>query len=598
MKVKKQPQPATIFQKVEDIISKMMSIRLLPAVLLVLISFLVYHNSLSNGFVYDDYATIVENKFLKLPGISVASFFNHSYFSIAAGESSYRPVSTLSYYLLYKISGLNPFFYHLLSVVLHSFNVTLVYLLAGFILKSRCMALIATLLFACHPVLTEAVNCISYNEDLLAAFFFLLALLCYLKKETLNGRSGDVIYALSLFFFLLGLFSKEMAITLPVIIVLCDLSINNANNRHFSLKFLLCTIKDRWHLYSGYLAVSLFFLIIRFFVLYKPQKAITPYYGSLLERVIYLPSHIFNFFKLAILPINLTADYVFSYPSSFLDIWNLIGVSIVLGLVVFSLWSYKHSPQMLFGIWWFIITLFPVCNLIPIYNPFAERYLYLPLIGLCVAFAYSFSEVLHRLISRPGPARILTLFFTIVVLSLYSNATIARNRDWKSEFTLWSKAVITTPNSSIAHGSLGRVYQAQGRLEEAIREYEKAIDIYPKNYKAFYNLGVLYEGQKDFKKAVQNYKRTIAINPAFVNAHFNLGNIYFNQDFLEDAIYHYAKVIEIIPDDFEALTNLGVAYAKQGNLDAAIAQWEKVLKIDPLNKSVEENIRKAKEMRN
>ena len=598
MKTSRHPQPATIFQKVDDLISKMVSIRLLSIALLVLIPILVFHNSLSNGFVYDDYAVIVENKFLKLPGINVSAFFNHSYFSIAGGESSYRPISTLSYYLLYNIGGLNPFYYHLLSVVLHILTVILVYLLAGFILKSRWMALISGLLFACHPVVTEPVNCISYNEDLLVAFFFLLALLCYLKKEALNGRSGVIIYALSLFFFLLGLFSKEMAITLPVIIVLCDLSTNYADNRPFSLKLLLCTIKDRWHLYSGYLAVSLFFLIIQFFVLFHPQKSLTPNYGSLMERVIYLPNHIFSFLKLAILPINLTPDYVFSYPSSFFDIINIVGFSVVLGLVVFSLWIYKYSTQIFFGIWWFIITLFPVYNLIPIYNPFAERYLYLPLIGLCIAVAYSLAEVLHRVLSQPGLARILTLLVTTVVLSLYSSATIARNREWNSGLTLWSKAVSTTPNSSIAHGSLGQAYQADGRMEEAIREYEKAIDIYPKNYKAYYNLGVLYDGQKDLAKAVQNYKHAIAINPKFVNAHFNLGNIYFNQGILDDAIYHYTKVIEISPDDYEARNNLGVAYAKQGNLDAAIAQWEKVLKIDPLNKSVEENISKAKEMRN
>ena len=91
-----------------------------------LVCIAVYLNSLSNGFVFDDYAVIVENKYLKLPGINVASFFNHSYFKIAGGEASYRPVATLSYYLIYAIAGLNPFFYHLFSVLLHLANVVLV----------------------------------------------------------------------------------------------------------------------------------------------------------------------------------------------------------------------------------------------------------------------------------------------------------------------------------------------------------------------------------------------------------------------------------------------------------------------------------------
>ena len=120
--------------------SKLTANRWLPIMLLILVCIAVYLNSLPNGFVFDDYAVIVENKYLRLPGINFASFFNHSYFNIAGGEASYRPVATLSYYLIYAIAGLNPFFYHLLSVILHMVTVVLVYLLFNLILKHRFTA--------------------------------------------------------------------------------------------------------------------------------------------------------------------------------------------------------------------------------------------------------------------------------------------------------------------------------------------------------------------------------------------------------------------------------------------------------------------------
>ena len=178
---------------------------LLPVAILVLVSLVVYFNSLTNGFVYDDYATIVENKYIQHPGQSLPSLFSRSYFNIASGEASYRPVATLSYYLIYSIGELNATYYHLFSVLLHALNVILVYLLANVIIKNRYSALIAGLLFACHPALTEAVDAISYNEDLLAAAFFFLAFICYTGIKTGEVKSCIKVYGLSLFSFLLAL---------------------------------------------------------------------------------------------------------------------------------------------------------------------------------------------------------------------------------------------------------------------------------------------------------------------------------------------------------------------------------------------------------
>ena len=594
MNHKSQPQTAAV-KNTGQAFSKLTASPWLQIMILVFVCAAVYINSLPNGFVFDDYAVIVENKYLKLPGINLAAFFDQSYFNVAGGEASYRPLATLSYYLIYAIAGLNPFFYHLLSVLLHAVNVVLIYRLVHWLLRQRFTALTAGLLFACHPALTEAVDAIAYNEDLLAAAFFLAALLFYLRSSTANLRSRRFNYGCSLLFFWLGLLSKEMAITLPAMILLYDLSFRDgADKKSFSWQWILNTIKARGLFYGGYLAVGLLYVFIRFFVLYNPEEAIKPIYGNWVERILFLPAHIFSFIKLAFFPVHLTADYVFSYPPHFFAASNLIGFLVVAGLAVGSVFIFKHSRGIFFAIWWFFIALFPVYNIIPIYNPLAERFLYIPLIGFCMLVAMAFNTLMHQRFSERMPVKVFASVAVIALLSFYATTTISRNRDWKDSLTLWSKTVITSPDSSIAHGSLGRAYQDLARWADAIRAYKKAIALFPDNYKAYYNLGVLYDRQGDAKEAVANYKRTLAINPAFINAHFNLANIYFNQGLLEAAIRHYRQVTELDPADFEARNNLGVAYARQGKLDQAIAEWQKVLQMDPRNKSAADNLNKAK----
>ena len=598
MSQKKNPTKMEPGPKEDKGISKVTANHLFPITILVLVSLVVYFNSLTNGFVYDDYATIIDNKYIRHPGTSLPSLFSQSYFNIASGEASYRPVATLSYFLIFSIGELNATYYHLFSVLLHTLNVILVYLLANIIIKNRYSALIAGLLFASHPALSEAVDAISYNEDLLSALFFLLAVLSYTGFTNKDLMPGIKVYILSLLSFLLAMLSKEMAITLPAVIFLYDLAIRDAGGRSFSLNSILRTIKDRIYFYSGYVAVSMFYLYLRFVAFYQPEESIKPFYGSLFERIIYLPAHIYSFIKLAVFPADLNADYVFSYPDGFFETNNLIGLVVVSGLVAASFVIYKKSKAIFFGIWWFLIALFPVYNLIPLFNPFADRYLYIPLLGFCVVVAVVLKDFLKSRLSRPRASKMITAILVIIIVGLYSSVTIARNRDWKDGLTLWSQTVKSSPNSSVAHGSLGLAYQELGRLDEAIEEYKRTIAIHQDDHKAHYNLGVVYGQQGALDTAVQSYQRAIQINPAYPNAHFNIGIIYQKQGLMGKAIGHFRKVTELDPADFEARNNLGVAYAMQGNMDKAIAEWEKVQEIDPQNRGARDNILKAKKMMN
>jgi len=566
----------------------------LPVLVLMLLCLVVYYNSLSNGFVYDDFGSIVENRYIKQPGKFLASLFNQSYYKMAGLEASYRPVASLSYLLIYSIAELNPFYYHLTSLLLHTLNAILVYCLANFILQNRLSALISGCLFACHPVLSEAVNCIDFNDDLLTGLFYLLALLFYIRIKAEHVKFNIGAYGLSLFFYLLGLLSKEMAITLPAIILLYDLILRDADRDPLTFRQLPNILKKRASFYCGYMAVTLFYLFLRFFLFHHSGESLKSSYGSLFERIIYLPGHIFSFIRLIVFPTNLNADYVFSYPDRFLDSMNLMGFAVVMGLAGTSFFIYRYSKEIFFGIWWCFITLFPVSNLIEIYHPLAERYLYLPLIGFCLVVPIIIYGLAGRLITKPPMAKMVSLILVLVIISFYSTTTMARNPDWQDNFSLWSKTVQTSPNSLVARGGLGLAYQERGMLDEARKHFEIAIKLYPAHAKSYYNLGLLFHRKGDLKRAMEYFNRSVTLDPESIRGYYNLATLYAKQGLMDMAIRYYTKVIELDPELVEAHYNLGMAYATQRKLKPAISEWEQVLQLDPDHTHARNNLAKAK----
>ncbi len=571
-------------------------LRSLYLFLLVLLCLVTYYNSLSNGFVYDDYGTIVENKYIDQPGRLFASLFDSSYFKYAGLEASYRPVSTLSYFLIHAVVGLNPLYYHLVSLILHTFNTLLVYQLATFVLRQRLPALIAGMLFASHPVLTEAINCISFNDDLLMTVFFLPALICHVRSGTGRFLTNFNLYVVCPVLYLLSLLSKEMAIMYPAIVLLYDLMLRDADGDGWNLKKRFSILKSRFQFYTGLVLVSLVYLILRFGALYNPGEASKASAGSLVERIIFLPGHILKYIVLTLYPADLNADYVYAYPDSFFDLHNLMGLFVVLALVVSAFFVYRFSKEISFSIGWFLITLFPVYNLIEIYHPLAERYLYLPIIGFCLAVPTAINAALKWRFTRHAAIIRATLLPVVVIVAIYSYATIQRNPVWQSNYSLWSDTVQKSPDSLVARGGLGMAYLEKGMLEDAARQFKLTIERYPDHHKSYYNLGLVHYRQGDLKKAVALFNRSIALDPNSVRAHYNLGTIYLQQQMWDLAIRHYVKVNELDPEIATAHFNLGLAYANQGKLESAVSEWEIVLKLDPRNAIARNNILKAQKM--
>ena len=255
-------------------------IRSLKILLIIALPLIAFLNTLDNTFVYDDVFTITDNYFIREWG-NFPALFTDDYFKYS-GEVTYRPAVTFSYFIDYSLWHLNPAGFHLTNILLHAVNVVLVYLLVSAISRSRTTAFLTSTLFALHPILTEAINGISYREDLLATTFFLGSALLFIQSAISNQQSKirNYLYPLSLFSYLLALCSKEVAITLPLIIFLLDwLRGDRSRIKKNTIKY-----------YIGFIVVSGFYLFLRFVWFHNPvEKQLTYPDNSFLVSLLTMP---------------------------------------------------------------------------------------------------------------------------------------------------------------------------------------------------------------------------------------------------------------------------------------------------------------------
>lgn len=286
--------------------------RTLQMLFIIFIATVIYTNTLHNGFVYDDKGVILRNEMIKSPS-NLSKLFTSEYFALSK-EASYRPLVTLTYFIDYAIFGLKPWGYHLTNTLLHALNGGLFYVFVSFLLnkgsvhsqKSGAPFLI-TLLYVSHPILTEAVNAISFREDLLAFFFYIATLSLYisLKAKPLSDFKSSVLptYLLSCLTFSLALFSKEMAITLPLMGFCYEWVYSDKGNRSLRSIFF-----NRYNL--GYIAIVLAYLYFRFYYFESPLGR-SFYVHDINERLLTIPLLILSYLKLLLIPVSLSAEYVF-----------------------------------------------------------------------------------------------------------------------------------------------------------------------------------------------------------------------------------------------------------------------------------------------
>jgi len=548
----------------------MKKVNFLFSVLLILLGFIVYANSLQNGFVWDDIIYIsgdlhiTDLKYLK----EVFSFpLGHfSIYSDRQGEPFYRPLQSASFIMDYFLWGKEPFGYHLTNVLFHTSTAILLYFFILKLTAKRIVASVTSVIFLIHPVQTAAVTYVSGRADPMAFFFMLAALLFYIKSEGCQNTKRFFYYVFSITTFALALFSKELAMIFPVILFLYDSYQNKTQSGYAKYKK-----------YIPYLLV-----IIGFFLLHKNITThIDPQRHGFGLRFMMSGYLLVKYIRLLFLPFGLHMEYKVPVPHLGIMLLSFI----LLGGIFLLLYANRRKLRFLcFGGIWFLVTLFPMLNVARELNaPMAEHWLYLPIVGFGIIMGVSLDE-LQRRISGMYPlilSRVLIGFIILGSVVYYSSISIARNLDWRDNITFLKRTLEDAPHSARIAMEMGREYSETGDFGNAETYFKKAINIDPGLKDAHYNLAKMYEQNGNISSAIQQYKNELKRYPKDIKTMNNLGVLYKNVKRFDLAVDQYNNILKEAPNYAPAYYNLGVIFKLAGEYAKANEHFKKTLSIDP-----------------
>jgi len=391
-------------------------------------------------------------------------------------------------------------------------------------------------------------------------------------------------YLASLLAFLLGMISKEVVITLPIMLWLYDLYfIHPSRTPHSALRTLL-----NWRTYLPYLPFILS-VLIPYFIIRKVQYKVFILHSFNRDMYMHLLTEttvLVKYIKMMIIPYGLSVYHEIDASTSILDVKVILSiiVLILIGIIAF-LFSrsvrFELRLASFFSVWFFIVLL--PTTLMPLNDPFQENRGYLAGVSLVGIIAVVMMSLLRRVKSRVNPQPLLTVVFLCLglLLMVFSVTTFARNRVWKDEYTLWSDVLTKYPMAYKAYYSLGRVYMDRGDTEKAMESFKRAIRIYPMMNEAYNRMGILYGSNGDTESAIAMFKKAIELRPDYHKTYYNLGTTYYLNNKLDLAMEHYKKAIEISPHYTEPYIAMAEIYLKGGEVSMAKEMYEKAIYFRP-----------------
>jgi tetratricopeptide (TPR) repeat protein len=584
----------------KDIISSPWSALVLITVVVVII----YSNIYNAPFVFDD-EHILETKKLR----------DLSNYSSLERILEPRNIVHLTFFINYKLCGLNVIGYHITNVLIHIVNGFLVYFLAliifGRLNKTSCqedvgqarprqnaaglanglagratvlMSLFAALIFVSHPIQTQAVTYTIQRMASMAAMFYLASIFLYLKARIVasdlniktQNRFPLILYILSGFCGALALLSKQSAASLPGAILLVEyLFINRAwfgwkkTIPWFSFSFVL------WVIFVSYI-LGLFSSGINSGNLSEDIFSLARIEQVTISRWEYLCTQ-FNvlviYIRMLFLPVHQCIDYLYPYKEGFLDGYTPIAFLFLVGLVAIGVTNIRKRPIITLAVFWFFITLSVESSIIPLYAYFEHR-LYLPMFG----FSMFASWLLFHLFPN---RRSWVIVSYVIIIILFGTATYNRNGVWQDKIKLWSDAVSKSPQNHRTHSNLGASLVENGRFDEVIIHCNEALRIKPDYAPAHITIGVSLAEEGRFDEAIFHCQEALRIKPNDADAHKGMGTVLIKENKFDEAIFHYKEALRIKPYDADAHNNLGIALYEEGKFKEAIFHYKEALRIKP-----------------
>jgi len=539
---------------------------------LVISTLAVYWQVSGYDFVsFDDYQYITQNPIV-LKGLS-STGIREAFTKLHAGY--WLPVTWLSLMLDYQLYGMNPGQFHLTNLIIHIANILLLFFILKKMTNAVWQSAFVAALFALHPLHVESVAWVTERKDVLSTFFCLLSIGAYLRYIRHPNLTS---YLLILLWFMLGLMSKPMVVTLPYILLLTDFW---PLSRFRTVKHLLI---EKIPLF----ALSAIFCMITFFT----QKNV----GAVVKVTLYpvslrianaAVSYVMYLWK-TICPFRLAVFYPLQ---THIPLWQTVGafffIFIVSVPVVIKL---KKYPFLLMGWLWYLGTFLPVIGIVQSgEQAMADRFTYIPLIGIFIMASWG----IPHLIKQKSILKIAAgSFLGFCIILAYFQVQL-----WQNTITLFEHAVTITEKNYIAHENLGNFYAIDGKPDKALPHFLKALEIKPYDLETINQLGNLFANAGNLKKAAYYFSQAVQLAPNDAGIHYKFGTILMSMGVVDNAIRHFSDAVRIKPDYAEAHNDLGVAMINKDNIEAAIRHFSIAFRLKPDDADIRNNFEKASAMK-
>ncbi|KMP10374.1 hypothetical protein UR09_06425 [Candidatus Nitromaritima sp. SCGC AAA799-A02] len=602
--------------------------KFVPCLLLTVLVVLVYGNTLHHSFHFDDFPSILEKPWIR--GLDKIPDFIFSF--------TQRPLVILSFNINYAISEFEVWSYHVFNITFHFIAAFLVYRLARLILLCLSpsngtllnpldrMPLLAALLFALHPLSTQAVTYISSRSSIMATIFYLATLIFYFqglhKKEIAKSKSYSIYWLGAVLCFGLGFLCKLIVISLPAMVFLFHFYFVSEK----TFKSWLAE-QGKWiAAVGGFLMLAILYKVFFGGGLLKASPTDFTAEDYFRTQMAVIP---FEYFRKMLFPFNLTIDPDFQRIGD----WTaapVLGGMLVLAIFII-IWlrisgltdrSRGYAPEA-FGMGWILITLSPTSSVVPLLDMAVEHRTYLPLVGFCIATAtlwVRLGNTLQQAASLESGLRFSKMeravfIGTLLTLVCFMAGVIDRNQVWKDEVSLWSDAKEKTPFMPRAYNNLGEAYDKLGDYDRAIAEFEAGLSLSPDYFFALNNLGNIYGKKKEYVKAIGYFEKALKQKPDYAPGHYNMAkarhmtghpaeaaesyrlavkyNPYFEEAFFnlaflaielknpQEAVENFNKFLQMQPRNSKALFGLGTAQAMIGQTEAARKTYQRAIEYDP-----------------